>query len=1087
MRRTPSTFLASAVLCSLALPAQPARAQTTTSSVAPTTTATPTPVVPTAPEPAPPLLPAPTIDAPTQPAGPNHVRVHRDAAGFKLLVDGRDFLVVGMNWDYMPVGENYSYDFWGRSDAFIEEALRREMTQLRDMGVNAIRQGVEIPPRWVEYIYRTYGIYTMINHFVGRYGFTVDGVWVSPVDYADPHIREVLEADVMAAVARYQGTPGVLMWLLGNENNYGLYWASAEIENLPLDKQGDARADFLYSLYGKLIDRIKAADTLHPVAIANGDLQFLPLIAQHCKNLDIMGSNVYRGPSSGDLFERVLKELDKPFIYTEFGSDAYDAKRSREDGFAQADVLLRQWEEIYAQSYGKGRSANALGGFIFQWGDGWWKYKQDVNLDIHDTTAQWATGAYTFDFVEGENNMNEEWFGITSKAPSDAQGLYVSSPRPAYHVLAAALKLDPYAPDTTPERIARWFGSFDVRAVASGPEAIRLLSGLESKARLRLSGLRLDLETYSTGGADLADTDREASRFDHLESLYAELSAAPLAGVEAKVSVNILANVPTNPIDEIYYERRGQPLELTNSEGARVVLRDVERVSLYQASAAWETSYFRLDAFHRVGHFHWGYEGDFFGLYREAYYQEQVDQYGAAAPTGMVFTGKKVLEGLTVAFGPEVYWGANPMLLAKYARTYGQFGFALMHQEDLAQQSDAGTSSAIAEPQTRKSTLYLSWTQGPLELELGGIMAGAERIDRAFVRVEEAPAGQPSYLESGYYVLDDQIRAVDTLGGKAKLTLNTPRFGWYVQGSYRGLVTDAGPDSTLTFTGFSLKESGQGNHLALSTGGVVNLGPFQLAPNFLYQRPLVGPLPNIEDYLDPDTGTYYPAVRPRNQNQDPFWVRSNRETVAFELMLNWDPTPATWLWAWDNIRREDAPIAASLDFVYRIHPTSMDAALGFTEDGIQFAFPGAPPAEDLWELRARIMANPNRDLHIVAWLFAGNGQSNGSDPRLIERFGGQARVTYDRAVLEGYVKVDDWGPYDYHRDYNLTYPVQVMADLSWAFDLPQWLVIAYNRIGVRGKLRTLDQYSPRVALDAVTPANSSGLEWELKTYVQFSL
>jgi hypothetical protein len=60
-------------------------------------------------------------------------------------------------------------------------------------------------------------------------------------------------------------------------------------------------------------------------------------------------------------------------------------------------------------------------------------------------------------------------------------------------------------------------------------------------------------------------------------------------------------------------------------------------------------------------------------------------------------------------------------------------------------------------------------------------------------------------------------------------------------------------------------------------------------------------------------------------------------------------------------------------------------------------------------------------------------------------------VTYGRAVFEGAVKVDDWGPYDYHRDYNLTYPVQVMADLSWAFDLPQWLVIAYNRIGVRGE------------------------------------
>jgi beta-galactosidase len=924
MRRTPSTFLASAVLCSLALPAQPARAQTTTSSVAPTTTATPTPVVPTAPEPAPPLLATPTIGAPTHPAGPNHVRVHRDAAGFKLLVDGRDFLVVGMNWDYMPVGENYSYDFWGRSDAFIEEALRREMTQLRDMGVNAIRQGVEIPPRWVEYIYRTYGIYTMINHFVGRYGFTVDGVWVSPVDYADPHIREVLEADVMAAVARYQGTPGVLMWLLGNENNYGLYWASAEIENLPLDKQGDARADFLYSLYGKLIDRIKAADTLHPVAIANGDLQFLPLIAQHCKNLDIMGSNVYRGPSSGDLFERVLKELDKPFIYTEFGSDAYDAKRSREDGFAQADVLLRQWEEIYAQSYGKGRSANALGGFIFQWGDGWWKYKQDVNLDIHDTTAQWATGAYTFDFVEGENNMNEEWFGITSKAPSDAQGLYVSSPRPAYHVLAAALKLDPYAPDTTPERIARWFGSFDVRAVASGPEAIRLLSGLESKARLRLSGLRLDLETYSTGGTDLADTDREASRFDHLESLYAELSAAPLAGVEAKVSVNILANVPTNPIDEIYYERRGQPLELTNSEGARrgaarcgarVALPGQRRLGDLVLPPRRLPSRRALPLGLRGRLLRPLPRGVLSGAgrpvrRRRAHRHGPHRQEGTGRPHGGV-RARGVL-GRQPHAARQVCADLRAVRLR--ADAPGGPGPAVRRRHQLG----------VAEPQTRKSTLYLSWTQGPLELELGGIMAGAERIDRAFVRVEEAPAGEPSYLESGYYVLDDQIRMVDTLGAKLKVSLNHPMSSWFVQGSYRGLVTDAGPDPTITFTGFSLKESGQGNHTALTDGRRLERRLHSRSRRTSSIRsPSSGPLPQHRRLSStPDTGKYYPGT---SAEESELGTRSGCGATArpsrSSCCLNWDPTPATWLWAWDNIRREDAPIAASLDFVYRIQPT----------------------------------------------------------------------------------------------------------------------------------------------------------------------
>ena len=49
------------------------------------------------------------------------------AAGQKLQVDSRDFLVFGMNWGYMPIGENYTYDFWGKPDDFIKAVLAREM------------------------------------------------------------------------------------------------------------------------------------------------------------------------------------------------------------------------------------------------------------------------------------------------------------------------------------------------------------------------------------------------------------------------------------------------------------------------------------------------------------------------------------------------------------------------------------------------------------------------------------------------------------------------------------------------------------------------------------------------------------------------------------------------------------------------------------------------------------------------------------------------------------------------------------------------------------------------------------------------
>ena len=165
--------------------------------------------------------------------GPNLVQVYKDERGSLLLVDGKPTMVFGMNWGYMPIGENYTYDFWGKPDEFIEAVLEREMPLLQDMGVNAIRMYAGMPPRWVQYVYETYGIYTVINHTVGRYGMTIDGAWIPNTDYSDPKTREIIKQEVRELVQEFEGTPGMLMWLLGNENNYGLSWSSFEIESLP--------------------------------------------------------------------------------------------------------------------------------------------------------------------------------------------------------------------------------------------------------------------------------------------------------------------------------------------------------------------------------------------------------------------------------------------------------------------------------------------------------------------------------------------------------------------------------------------------------------------------------------------------------------------------------------------------------------------------------------------------------------------------------------------------------------------------------------------------------------------------------------
>jgi len=1023
------------------------------------------------------------------------VTVFKDESGMKLLVDGKDFMINGMNWDYFPIGTNYSYSLWNQTDEVIKAALDAEMSLLKNMGVNVIRVYTGIQPKWIQYIYENYGIYTMLNHSFGRYGLTLDGAWVAITDYSSPRTKKLLLSEVDELVKTYKDTPGLLLYLLGNENNYGLFWAGAETEDFPDDEEekqfiGEKRGRPMYQLMNEAAVQMKEVDTSHPVAICNGDVLFIDIIAEECKDVDIFGVNTYRGVSFTDLYEVVDEKLDMPVMLTEFGADAYNAIENSEDQQSQAYYLVNNWKEIYENAYGLKKENNSIGGFTFQFSDGWWKYGQTTNLDVHDNHASWENGGYDRDHIPGENNMNEEWFGICAKGPTNERGLYQLYPRAAYYALKKAHMLDPYAEGITIQAIDNHFANIQVMdAVVTARGDKAALLGEQVK-KIRIKGLRAELTTFSTGGSRIAtpkDTDPDKMQypdelgFDHMQSYYVDVEAKPSESVWGNVSVNVLGNIAENPIDEIFYENRGRT-RTVKTENGDLKMSDLNRIQVYRADFTWNSKQFDLTSFYRTGHYHWGYEGDFFGLYPEANYGPNIDIYNGEAPFGFEMDGKKSLEGLKVAFGPELWWGANPAVLVKYRRYIGKYEVTGIYHEDLDEQAPAVSSFAIPSPPTRRTTLHIQREFGKLGLEFGGIWAGQPRIGETFQYVE----GE----KGNYTVYQDEINSKDTWGGKAKILYNGGTFQWYMQGAAMGLVAGGGADYTRTFTGWKLKDSGSGNQVNFLTGFAVMFGDIQLAPNFLWQKPIVGPMP--ADVPAPG--------RARNILDDPFAVRQNRETVAGELLITYDPTPGTWMYQWDNDLAEDAPLAVSAGFVYRHHPTTQDAAIGIQPDGRStFAFPGAPPARNLWEAHARIVSKINPEFGIITNLYAGDAEANGSDPRLIQRFGGDLRVIYKKTKLTSYVKVNDWGPYDYHRDFNLTYPLQLKADLSTTVSKPNWIDLPDTRIGLRCTWRSLDQYSPRYSpgksldssgefvSDPTIPGIANGTEWEIRTYLHFNI
>jgi hypothetical protein len=201
---------------------------------------------------------------------------------------------------------------------------------------------------------------------------------------------------------------------------------------------------------------------------------------------------MYRGASFGDAFQRVKETLNVPIMFTEFGADAFNAVENAEDQQSQAYYMVNNWKEIYENAAGMGKAGNSIGGFTFQFSDGWWKFGQTTKLSVQDNNASWSNGGYLQDYVAGENNMNEEWFGICAKGPTNERGLYQLYPRAAYYALKEAHLMDPYAEGISLKTIDAHFSGIEISSAmlqARGDNAA--LVGEQMK-KVRISGLRAE-------------------------------------------------------------------------------------------------------------------------------------------------------------------------------------------------------------------------------------------------------------------------------------------------------------------------------------------------------------------------------------------------------------------------------------------------------------------------------------------------------------------------------------------------------------------------------------------------------------------
>ena len=994
------------------------------------------------------------------------VTTYQDENGWKLLVNGNDFYVKGVVWGYTPRNQNFNYNLYGQSDEFVKKLLDYEYGLMRAAGVNAVRSFSIMPPKWVTYVYEEYGIMTVINPLMGRYGATIGGKWVPRTDYSDELTRATLKKEMLEVVEKYKNVSGVLMFAFGNESNYGLEWSSLEIENLPEGERHKEKAKYLYSLFNEVMTAGKKIDKNHPFTVVNGEVQYIDLIAEYVPALDIFGVNSYRGKSYTDLWEDVKNKLDLPVLFFESGSDAYNARTKQEDMLSQATILKNQWQEMYTKSYGNGEEGNSIGAFVFEWRDEWWKFNvgEQAEMDVHNTNASWAAGGYPSDFVEGANNMNEEWWGITRLGTVNSDGIYTAEPRMAYDTMKEVWKIDPYLYKKA--AINQSFNEINMDYLELKGDVRRLKEeSKETTQKIRLSGARIETKFIMQGfDEDLAEDGEEGIDFQSGQMLFLDFAFDPTDKITGQASINILADVP-DELMEINYGMRGETVNVLQVETVNftgddvtvlvpVEVDDRERVEIYDFSATYSTDDFDFNSFYHTPRYHWGYEGDFFGLIRETTDMAGEDIWNAKAPEGAEFVGKRKLDGLKIVAGPEIFWGANPKVVLKYWQTHdlpiiGETEYSFIHSEDVSRAGDSATATSATTRQSRATTLFGKTNiTDSSNIEVGLIAAASEKIDDKYT------------YKDGNQIKEDEIEFEDTLGIKARLNFNVFGAQAYVAGAYQGLVADGGtaviPGNFISL----LPYSDYGNKREFDAGVMMNYGHWMIFPRVLWRDNLEDSNPLIPPDINGNELTT--GISPRNTDDDPFAVLDNRAARSAEIFFTYDPTGATPFAAWDNDWRENAPVAFSFGANYTEWRETTDANLFFfepTSENASFGV-GLPP-EDTWAVASRIVANPNNRLTLIANLLGAYQQSTGDPTGGTRKFyEAEGKVVFDRKhILSGYVKKDAWGPYDFHEQFNITYPWQYKLDYSYLLD-SNLDELTSSKIGVRGLYRTLDSNSP---------------------------
>lgn len=340
---------------------------------------------------------------PTKPQSTGSVKV----SGRKLLVNGSEFKVKSIGYAPTPIGQNPE---WGYDITVHPELQDRDFPFLRAMGANAIR---------------TWGKVNSTAFLDAAWNSgnqpirVIMGYWMgNDKDYTSASVRQAILADFNAYVKAYKGHSAVLMWAIGNEENW-FYGAGNNAKHAAYFSLVNEMAKNAYQIEGSAYHPVAALALEMPGSIATvgntaggADDASIPYV-------DIWGINHYPGKTFGNFFNNFVAKSSKPLLITEYGIDALDNRTGTEYEATQAEWDVALWKEIAA-------STVSIGGSLMAYSDEWWK-------DYAGNAATHDYGGYASS-THPDGFSNEEWWGIM-RTQDNGSSSDIMTPRQVYYAL----------------------------------------------------------------------------------------------------------------------------------------------------------------------------------------------------------------------------------------------------------------------------------------------------------------------------------------------------------------------------------------------------------------------------------------------------------------------------------------------------------------------------------------------------------------------------------------------------------------------------------------------------------------------------